>query len=164
MTQPDTTRLTEMIEARARLLRELASDMEAARCAYAAMDLEAIYGHVAAQRAICEQLQDLERNRNETAGDMHGAAQAGLRTTKGDEKGARAMSLSAGDPALAQRLRRALAEMAAAERQARQTHRAHVLILEGTRRTIQTMSNALMMFSAVYSRPPQTEAIGANHI
>ena len=149
MTPLQTTRLTELAEARARLLRELTVDLETSRSAYATMDLEGIYRHVAAQSAICEQLHQIERGHSRSTTDNEEPSK--LVTGRPEH----ATCVATGNAALVERLRKALADMALAEGRARQVHRAHALMLEGMRRTFQTMANALMMFSPVYSRPAQ---------
>jgi hypothetical protein len=138
--------LAEAIEARTRLLRELASELEASRDAYVAMDTDAIYRHVTAQMAICERLRDIERKYTANAEGGHRGAPLKCLPEKGSVT-------AAGDPALAERFRGVLADMALAEQQARQLHRAHTVMLEGTRRTIRMMANALITYSPVYPQP-----------
>ncbi len=147
--------VTEAIETQVGLLRELASDLAACRTAYAAMDLEAIYAHVAAQTSLCERLREAEAARAAAWQSARGV----LRLTPSGSPDTRYGSgelktwIANVDPILAERLRRALTEMALAEGQVRHLHRAHAVMLEGSRRTIDMLANALAMFSPMYAAP-----------
>jgi hypothetical protein len=155
MTTPtEFAQLTETIEAQARLLRELASDLSESQSAYVAMNLEAIYSHAAAQTELCERLRGAERAR----ASAWRAARAALPMDLSDAETGRAGSelknwIAESDPALAERLRRALTDMALAEGQVRHLHQAHTVMLEGSRRTIQMLANALTIFSPMYAAP-----------
>jgi hypothetical protein len=162
-TPTEIVQLTDAVEAQVRLLRELAGDLSECRTAYAAMDLDGIYAHVAAQTSLCERLCEAEKARA-------AAWQAVCVALRAHSNGAGSRDVGAGlqewisriDPAIAERLRRALTEMALAEGQVRHLHRAHAVMLEGSRRTIDMLANALAMFSPMYaaprSAPPNLEA------
>jgi hypothetical protein len=134
------SQLLETLQSRTRLLWELVSELDASRAGYVALDLDAIYRHVAAQTAICERLRGIGIDR---------------------ELGMPAAQV---DPALAARLRAARASMALAEQGLRQTHRAHLVLLDGMQRTSQMMANALLALSPVYSRPVQAGGAGTSRI
>jgi len=162
-TPSEIVQLTDAVEAQVRLLGELAGDLSDCRRAYAAMDLDAIYAHVAAQTSLCDRLRQAEASRA-------AAWQAVCVALRAHSNGSGARDVGAGlqewianvDPALAHRLRRALTEMALAEGQVRHLHRTHAVMLEGSRRTIDMLANALAMFSPMYaaprSAPPNLEA------
>lgn len=146
--------LTDAVEAQVRLLGELAGDLSSCRRAYAAMDLDAIYAHVAAQTSLCHRLLEAEAGRA-------AAWQAVCVALRAHSNGSATQDMGTGlqkwlvtvDPVLAERLRRALTEMALAEGQVRHLHRAHAVMLEGSRRTIDMLANALAMFSPMYAAP-----------
>jgi len=155
----DLAHLTDTIETQVRLLRELATDLAECRTAYAAMDLNAIYFHVEAQTSLCDRLREAEKARaiawdaarSDFQADFPGSANA---TAGGDLK----QWIATVDPALAERLRRALTEMALAEGQVRHLHRAHSVMLEGSRRTIGMLANALAIFAPMYAAPRKAPA------
>jgi hypothetical protein len=120
-------------------MRELAYELEDSRAAYVAMDVDAVYRHASLQKAICERLHEIEQKHA-----------ANMKDTM------LSVATAAGESALPERAQKALADMSLAERRARQLHRTHVVVLEGTRRTIQMMANALVSFSPLYSRPAKT--------
>lgn len=153
-TPREIVQLTDAVEVQVRLLRELASDLNACRGAYAAMDLDAIYRHVASQTSLCERLRQVDLER----AAAWRAAHAALRPQANGRAGADASAdlkdwIASVDTGLAERLRRALTDMAIAEGQVRHLHRAHAVMLEGSRRTIEMLANALAMFSPTYAAP-----------
>lgn len=146
--------LTSTIETQVNLLRDLASDLADCRGAYAAMDLDAIYTHVEAQTSLCERLREAERARAAAWNAARSAFEVDFPgAPNGSVSGDLKSWITSVDPALAERLRRALTEMALAEGQVRHVHRAHAVMLEGSRRTIDMLANALAIFSPMYAVP-----------
>lgn len=161
----ETAQLAEAIEAQSRLLRQLTKEMEESRTAYIAMNLEAIYGHVAAQTELCERLSEADRARAAASQALREALPQELRAEGDALPGDLNRWFATIDPASAEKLRHAITDMALAEGQARHLHRAHAVMLEGSRRTIQMLANALTTFSPFYSAPqggtPAVEATQA---
>ena len=158
-TSGDLAQLTDTIETQVCLLRQLATDLSDCRTAYAAMDLDAIYMHVESQTSLCGRLREAERARAAAWDAARAAFQvefpgAANATVSGDLK----QWIARVDPVLAERLRRALTEMALAEGQVRHFHRAHSVMLEGSRRTIDMLANALAIFAPMYAAPRQLPA------
>ncbi|MGH9738529.1 MAG: hypothetical protein ACRD4X_08055 [Candidatus Acidiferrales bacterium] len=149
----ETAQLAEAIEAQSRLMRKLANEMEESRTAYIAMNLEAIYGHVTAQTELCERLSEADRARAAASQALRAALPAELWTEGNALPDDLNRWFATIDPASAERLRHAITDMALAEGQARHLHRAHAVMLEGSRRTIQMLANALTTFSPFYSAP-----------
>ncbi len=139
--------LVGILEKQLRLLRELTSDLVACRTAYVSMDLEAIYQHVATQAALCDQLRQLEDERRlvwQAACLASGVDpnQCDLATLIGKlERG------------ISARVREVVTELALAEGELRHINRAHMVLVDGSRRTLGILANVLASFAPTYTRP-----------
>jgi hypothetical protein len=144
---PATTNLTETIERELSLLRELAGDLIACRSAFVGMDIEAIYAHIGRQAKLCEKLR--------LAGQERASAwQAEFKPSMKPQGNKDIRSwIKSLDPAVGQRMRELLTELALAEGEVRNLNRVHTLFLEGSRRTLNVMANALAVFAPTYTPP-----------
>jgi hypothetical protein len=140
-------RLTETLESRLSLLRELARELVVCRRAYVAMDLEAIYGHIGRQSAACRGLRDAE----ETRSRAWQAVSASLEESSTDPDLETAIETLR--PDMAAHLRRVLSESALAEGEIRHLNQAHTVLIDGSRRTLNVLANVLAAFSPTYDRP-----------
>ena len=129
------------LETQLDLSRKLKTEIAESRAAYAAWDLDAIYRHIGAQAVLCLQLQ----NNSEAMRPGHEppAAPGGdivqVVTRPGARDGSRVSEL--------------LAELAAVQREIRELNCEQTIIVEGSRRTLHMMANALATFSPMYNRP-----------
>jgi len=140
-------RLTETLESRLCLLRELARELVVCRRAYVAMDLEAIYGHIERQSAACRDLRDAEESRSR-------AWQAVSASLEESSTGRELeTSIETLPPDMAAHLRRVLSESALAEGEIRHLNQAHTVLIDGSRRTLNVLANVLVAFSTTYARP-----------
>jgi hypothetical protein len=130
-----------------RLLRELSSDLVACRTAYVAMDLDAIYRHIATQTALCDQLRQLEDDRR--IAWRATCVAAGLDGEAGD---LRAL-ISRLDPQIGAGMREIVTKLALADGELRHLNRAHTVLVEGSRRTLAILGNVLASFAPTYVRP-----------
>jgi hypothetical protein len=150
---PEIASLTDTIERELGLLRELAGDLIACRAAFTGMDLDAIYVHIAKQAMLCQKLQKAEEERIKAW--QEGAAHAGNLTPGGDLR-AWIQSL---DPPVALRLRALLTELVVAEGEVRNLNRVHTLLIDGSRKTLNVLTNALASFSPTYTAPAASKPI-----
>jgi hypothetical protein len=134
---PEISSLTDTIERQLGVLRELAGDLIACRPAFTGMDLDAIHMHIARQARICDKLQKAEVERARAW--QEGAARAGALTPGGDLR-AWIQSL---DPPVALRLRGLLTDLVVAEGEVRNLNRVHTLLIDGSRKTLNVLTNAL---------------------
>jgi hypothetical protein len=149
---PEIAHLTKTIQAELSLLRELAGDLIACRKSFAGMDLEAIYEHVARQALLCEKLQLIGRERltawqAEFAGRSQPANATDLRVW-----------IESLEPDLGRNMRELLTQLALAEGEVRNLNHVHTLFLNGSRRTLNVLANALAAFSPTYSQPAATKS------
>ncbi|MBZ5503160.1 MAG: hypothetical protein LAN59_13140 [Acidobacteriia bacterium] len=151
--RPEILYLVEVLERQLSLIRELASDLIACRASYVAMDLDGIYQHVAVQDALCEKLRQAAAQRS--IAWQSAAAAMGL-SSAGDAPGTWIASL---DPELAARLRRVLTELALTEGQVRHLNQVHLTVVEGSRRTLSVLANALAAFAPIYAPPAATPLV-----
>jgi len=130
------------LETQLDLSRKLKLEIAESRAAYAARDLDAIYRHIGAQAVLCRQLQ----NNSEAMrpGDEPPAALGGGDVAQGPTKP---------DARNDARARELLAELAAVQRQIRELNCEQTIIVDGSRRTLHMMANALATFSPTYDRP-----------
>jgi len=150
---PEIAKLTQTIQLELGLLRELASDLIACRTAFTGMDLDSIYLHIAKQAKLCEKLQ--------TVGQERSTAWQAEFTGQGqpiDEKELRNW-LDGLDPATGRQMRELLTQLALAEGEVRNLNRVHTLFLNGSRRTLNMLANALAAFSPTYSQPAATRTM-----
>jgi hypothetical protein len=146
-------KLTRTIQEELGLLRELAGDLMACRQAFTGMDLDSIYTHVAKQATLCEKLQVVGQERAaawkaEFAGRSHPANETDLRVW-----------LASLDPEIGRHMRELLTELALAEGEVRNLNHVHTLFLNGSRRTLNVLANALAAFSPTYAPPQATKAL-----
>jgi hypothetical protein len=140
-------RLTDMLESRLSLLRELARELVVCRRAYVAMDLEAIYGHIERQSAACRDLREAEESRSRA----WQAVSATLEESSTDRD--LETSIETLRPDMAAHLRRVLSESALAEDEIRHLNQANTVLIDGSRRTLNVLANVLVAFSPTYARP-----------
>ncbi|HXZ11169.1 MAG TPA: hypothetical protein VEG64_02145 [Candidatus Sulfotelmatobacter sp.] len=145
---PEIESLAVTIERELSLLRELAGDLIDCRKAFTGMDLDGIYTHVAKQALLCDKLQKAEEERvriwqQEVAKTSAPAAGADLRAW-----------IERQDPAVALRLRALLTELVVAEGEVRNLNRVHRLLIDGSRKTLKVLTNALAAFHPTYPAPP----------
>ncbi len=130
------------LETQLDLSRKLKLEIAEARAAYAAWDLDAIYRHIGAQAVLCLQLQnnsEAMRPGHEPPAAPGGGVVAQGPTNFDARNGARAHELSA--------------ELAAVQREIRELNSEQMIVVEGSRRTLHMMANALATFSPTYDRP-----------
>jgi hypothetical protein len=133
------------------LLTELENELVACRAAFTGMDIDKIYGHLAKQAMLCEKLREAKA---ENAIAWHAASQIVRLPAEGMDIAALIKSL---EPSLANRLRQILTKLALAEGNVRHLNRVHRVYIEGSSRTLDTLSNALASVPATYNaslRPP----------
>lgn len=147
--------LTQTIQAELSLLRELAGDLIACRKSFVGMDLEAIYAHVAKQSALCEKLQLISRERVAAW-----QAQFPGHTQPSSEPDLVAW-LESLDPEIGRRMRELLTQLALAEGEVRNLNHIHTLFLNGSRRTLNVLANALTAFSPTYSQPTASKTLAS---
>ena len=140
-------RLTETLESRLCLLRDLARELVVCRRAFMAMDLEAIYGHIERQSAVCHDLRGAEESRSRA----WQAVSASLEQSSTDSD--LQASMETLRPDMAAHLRRVLSESALAEGEIRHLNEAHTVLIDGSRRTLNVLANVLVAFSPTYARP-----------
>ena len=145
---PEIANLAATIERELSLLRELAGDLIHCRKAFTAMDLDGIYTHVAKQALLCEKLQKAEEERVRIW-------QAEVMKTNSPTGGADLRAwIERQDPAVALRLRTLLTELVVAEGEVRNLNRVHTLLIDGSRKTLKVLTNALAAFHPTYPAPP----------
>lgn len=150
---PELATLLAALEYQLKLLRQLGAELAACRPAFGTMDLEAIYSHISSQSAICEKLQKVEEER--ASSWQAASSRFGLPSINGDLL-AWAGSL---EPEIADRFRRVLTELALAEAEVRHLNQIHTVLLDGSRRTLNVLANALSAFSPTYTLPPAVQSV-----
>ena len=142
-----TASLIGVLDEQLHLLRELSAELNASRSAYVSMDIDKMYQHIAAQTAICNQLRETEEERKARWREICEACAVPVENTS-------ISFLAAGmDPAEAAKLRKVVTELALAEGDLRNLNRAHSVLIEGSRRTLNILANVLASFAPMYSRP-----------
>jgi hypothetical protein len=131
------------LETQLDLSRKLKLKIAEARAAYAAWDLDAIYRHIGAQAVLCLHLQNSSEAMR--LGHEPPAVPGG-----GDAMQGATQSDARNDA----RARELLAELAAVQREIRELNSEQTIVVEGWRRTLHMMGNALATFSPTYNRPP----------
>lgn len=143
-----THRFAQALEHKLTLLTELHDELASCRNAFAGMDLDAIYAHVAAQTILCDKLKALETEQSkawQSTGEMSvnaAPSAADVRTW-----------MQSLDPMLAYRVRRTLTRLAILEAEVRHINHAHRVLLDGTSRTLKIMNNAITGISPLYLPP-----------
>lgn len=152
-----TVSLAGTLEKQLHLLRELSGELMACRTAYVKMDLDAIYQHIASQSALCDQLRQVEGERQSAW--RAACVGCGVDPSAGDL----AALLTRLDPCSATRIREIVTELALAEGELRHLNRAQMVLVEGSRRTLGILANVLSSFAPMYARPaaPAEPATGA---
>ena len=148
--------LTESLERKLVLLRELAEELATCRPAFMTMDLDGIYLHITKQTAICEQLRITDEAIDATW--KTATAILGLPSIDGD---LRAWMGKIGAEKT-NRFRQVLTEFAVAEGEVRHQNRLHITLVDGSRRTLNVLGNALAAFSPTYALPRGLQAIVAD--
>jgi hypothetical protein len=143
--------LTSALERKLTLLHELTEELGVCRAAFVDMNLEAIYAHVAKQTHICEQLRQIESDRAIAWQAISASA------TEPPNNGTLSSWVKSLEPQLGERLRRVLTALALAEGEVRHLNHVHSVLLDGTRRTLHVLSNAMATLSPMYA-PPATLA------
>jgi len=152
------TKLTETIERELRLLRELAGDLIACRTAFVGMDLDAMYGYIGKQASLCERLKAAGQERVQAWNEEFAG-----RRQPADEKDLRCWIESL-EPATGRRVKELLTELALAEGEVRNLNRVHTQFLDGSRRTLNVLANALAIFAPTYAQPSGSKAAAGSGI
>lgn len=141
------TRLADLLERKLKLLHELSEELTACRSAFVSMDLEAIYAHIGAQASTCQQLKVVE--------DERSAVWRVLSTSQSEPLNAGTLSswIKSLEPEAGNRLRKALTALAVAEGEIRHLNHSHMVLLDGTKRTLNILSNAMATLSPIYGPP-----------
>ncbi len=130
------------LETQLDLSRKLKLEIAESRAAYAAWDLDAIYRHIGAQAVLCLHLQNnseaMRPGQEPPAGPGGGDVAQGA-TKPGARNDARAREL--------------FAELAAVQREISELNSEQTIVVEGWRRTLRMMANALATFLPTYNRP-----------
>lgn len=151
MTSPvEAASLLGTLESQLRLLRELSSELVACRTAYVAMDLNAMYEHIATQTALCDQLRQRE-------GERRIAWRAACTAANVDPDANDLRELIARlEPKIGISMREIVTKLALAEGDVRELNRAHTILINGSRRTLSILGNVLASFAPTYERPNGT--------
>ncbi|HUO25910.1 MAG TPA: hypothetical protein VMU61_09590 [Candidatus Aquilonibacter sp.] len=145
--QPELAQLRELSERRLGLVRDLTAELIGARPAITSMNVDAIYAHIARQTSLCRRLEDVRGN--EASAWKQAASYLGFPANPGEG----IAIIENLDADLGRRLRRIHTDLALAEGELRQQNRVHALLIDGTRRTLVILANALASLSPSYSIP-----------
>lgn len=141
------TNLTSALERKLLLLHQLTEELCACRAAFVGMNLEAIYAHIAAQTRICDELRKIE-------GERAIAWQAiSVSANEPANNGTLSSWIQSLEPQPGERLRRVLTGLAVAEGEVRHLNHVHSVLLDGTRRTLHVLSNAMATLAPMYAPP-----------
>jgi hypothetical protein len=148
------THLTRALERKLVLLHELTEELGACRAAFVGMDVEAIYDHISRQTSLCEKLREIESERI--------AAWRAVSTSANEpvNDGTLSSWIQSLEPASGHRLRQVLINLAVAEGEMRHVSHVHSVLLDGTRRTLKVLANAMATLSPMYV-PPSLLQTGA---
>jgi len=151
---PEMTQLQDLTERQLQLLHELIAELAGSRPALTAMDLDGIYSHVARQTFLCQRLEEIERERC--------AAWKAVATATGSLIDPKEIisCIRAIDESAAERLDHLQNNIAIAQRELRHQNRVHTLLIDGTRRTLAILANALASISPTYSLAPSAASSG----
>jgi hypothetical protein len=151
---PNLSELGESIRRELVLLRDLSADLIASRKAFVGSDLERIYEHISRQAALSEKLTAAQQNRLKAFHALSADSPDSLAAPNSTLRSA----MDALDAPTAAYLRGLLTELALAEGEVRNLNRVHSLLLDGSRRTLNILSNALAAFAPTYSQPAMRSA------
>jgi hypothetical protein len=146
---PDVTELGDSIRSELLLLRDLAGDLIACRKAFTGSDLDGIYEHISRQADLSEKLIAAQRHR----GEVLNKSLVASTNPRGDSEPSLRSLMDTLDAPTAVHLRSLLTELALAEGEVRNLNRVHSLLLDGSRRTLNILSNALAAFAPTYPQP-----------
>jgi hypothetical protein len=149
--QPEIERLTETIEKQLVLLRELAGELHASSSARAGMELDEVYAHLSKQAWICDQLREIGADRQA----------AGVTPCLPPLESQLNSWIGTIGPELTESLRQVLAELAVTAGQTQHLHRVQRVLADGSRRTLNILTNAVAMFSAIYPWPSGARLLSA---
>ncbi|HTV59242.1 MAG TPA: hypothetical protein VMJ93_10255 [Verrucomicrobiae bacterium] len=155
---PDFTQLQILTERHLQLLHEAIAELAGSRPALTSMDLDGIYSHIARQTFLCQRLDEIRRER---AAVSHTISQA-LPSSSGPPD--LVSRIRAFDQSAAERLEDLHHGIAVAERELRHQNRVHALLIDGTRRTLAILANALATISPTYSFPPPSSTASAERV
>jgi hypothetical protein len=150
---PELASLLASLDRQLKIFRQLSAELVACRPAFEAMDLEAIYSHISTQAAICKELQKVEEER--AISWQAASSKLGLPSANGDLRGWAGKL----EPELTDRFRRVLTELALVEGEVRYLNQIHTVLLDGSRRTLNVLANALSAFSPTYTLPPAVQSV-----
>jgi hypothetical protein len=141
------TKLTDILERKLKLLHELCEDLNACRSSFLSVNLEAIYLHIDAQAHTCQKLQTVEEERL--------IVWSALSTSREEPANGGTLSswIKSLDAETGNRLRRVLTALAVAEGEIRYLNHSHTVLLDGTKRTLKILSNAMATLSPIYGPP-----------
>jgi hypothetical protein len=111
------------------------------------MDLDSIYAHIALQTHTCQQLKAVEDERSAVWGAL---STSPSEPTNGGTLSSWIKSL---EPEVGDRLRTVLTALAVAEGEIRHLNHSHTVLLDGTKRTLNILSNAMATLSPIYGPP-----------
>jgi len=140
-------KLTDTLERKLRLLHELGEELNACRSAFVSMNLEAIYLHIDAQANTCQKLQIVEEERSAVWSALS------LSPEEPANGGTLSSWIKSLDAETGTRLRRVLTALAVAEGEIRHLNHSHTVLLDGTKRTLNILSNAMATLSPIYGPP-----------
>src|SRR5271154_6950408 len=147
--------LTSALERKLTLLHELTEELCACRAAFVGMNLEAIYAHIAKQTQICDRLREIESDRAVAWQAVSASA------SEPANNGTLSSWVQSLEPNLGDRLRRVLTGLAVAEGEVRHVNHVHSVLLDGTRRTLHVLSNAMATLSPMYAPPTPLADVSA---
>lgn len=136
--------LTAMFERQLLLLRELVRDLLQCTAAYADMDLEEVYWHLAEQASLCDQFRRTQIER------LRAWEEWGHEPTVGENQ----LNdwISEVEPEVTRSLQRVLTEIALTEGHSRHLNRVRETLYDGSRRTLNLLANAVAILNA-YPEP-----------
>lgn len=145
--------LRENLERRLGLFRALTQELIESHPAFMKMELDEIYRHIGKQTDICELL----RRTDETAA----AAWKAVRPEEGSAPHDEELStwVNGLDVRSADQFRRLLTDIALAEGELRHQNRIHITLVDGSRRTLNVLGNALAAFSPTYALPSSLKSV-----
>jgi prepilin-type processing-associated H-X9-DG protein len=145
--------LMETLERKLGLFRELTSELVEARPAFVKMELDEIYSHISRQKDLCEQLRQTEESSD--------AAWKAVRPPADDVPHDRELPvwLNSLDVESADQFRRLLTDIALAEGELRHQNRINITLVDGSRRTLNVLENALAAFSPTYTLPAPLKSV-----
>lgn len=128
-------------------VQELSAELIACRTAFAAMNVEAIYRHIAVQTTLCDDLRTLDEQRKEA---LRAACSAeGIEPTTASLNGL----IVRFDSRVGTKIRDIVTKLVLAEGELRQLNRANTILIDGSRRTLTILGNLLSSFAPTYASP-----------